>query len=118
MTDLEITKLCAEAMGLSVRKESKEGELPAWIVTQMPGTYLPSYDYYPLHDDAQAMALVKKLLLDISHCAPSGWMVFSGNGDGVDKFDEDLNRAICECVAKMQQANKAFDQPHHGHERA
>ena len=86
MTDLEITRLCADAM--------------------LPDIYLhPKFD--PLHDDAQAMALVKKFGIEIhSRTDRNGWYA------GINEEDEmtphaDLNRAICECVAKMQQAKAA-----------
>ena len=102
MTDLEMTKLCAEAMWIDTRSPWE-----AWwrgVASRPTLKDYPPFD--PLHDDAQAMALVKKLELDISHCEPSGWIVFSGDGDGIDAIAEDLNRAIVECVAKMQSAKK------------
>ena len=88
MTDLEITRLCAIAYGISV-----DG---------MGGILLPLSAFDPLHDDAQAMALVKKFKLDL-------WWPFSDApewhcADINSKYthNADLNRAICECVAKMQ----------------
>lgn len=97
MTDLEMTKLCAKAMGL---KLDADGDYISW------GSPVK---YDPLHDDAQAMALVKHFRLDISgdvRPEPESepiWVVASPNlfpdADG-----EDLNRAIVECVAKMQSA--------------
>lgn len=98
MTDLEITKLCAQAMGY---------ELPGneWAVNA------PDF-YHPLGDDAQAMALVKKLGLV---CDPQhdglhnpeypGWEV-SHISLPLDylAISPSLNRAICECVANMQKA--------------
>lgn len=84
MTDLEITKLCAEAMGYD-----KTDPLGVALV------------YDPLHDDAQAMAMVKKFKLDcFENLDEEGWIVDAG--DGVHTKHIDLNRAICECVAKMQ----------------
>ena len=88
MTDLEITKLCAEAMGIAWDKGCPN------IMCAECDEYAIPYD--PLHDDAQAMALMKKF-----------------PGACLDEFDlyvimrgmdapMDLNRAICECVAKMQ----------------
>jgi len=81
VTDLEITKLCAEAMG-----------------------YRNSSHYNPLHDDAQAMALVKRQGLHIvwQPMCPDIWKVDDTTHVAADK---DLNRAICECVAKMQASN-------------
>ena len=84
MTDLEMTKLCAEAMGPSGRDER-------------------TYD--PLHDDAQAMALVKKFQINIA------WYEVNMPRPTFEPTvymwrKKDLNRAIVECVAKMQAAKK------------
>ena len=96
--DLEITKLCAEAMGI---KGWLTGDDP--MVTNDRGEFIEPYD--PLHDDAQAMALVKKFGLDlIRHKPISQWSSYFGNG--VFSQADDLNRAICECVAKMQKGKR------------
>ena len=97
MTDLEITKLCAEAMGL----DWTEAVQHIWDMS--PPHKEDPYD--PLHDDAQAMALVKRFGLNIwfnEHSWP--WRVVGGAHDEGDVWNTDLNRAICECVAKMQAA--------------
>ena len=53
--------------------------------------------YDPLHDDAQAMALLKRFRLDLTISA----MLFNwSRGHG----EHDLNRAICERVANMPKA--------------
>lgn len=93
MTDLELTKICAEAMGY----------------TQITGSPIRDEDgksYRPLHDDAQAMALVKKF--NLSCIGPveeyPDWIA-GPNGmesNNCDANHSNLNRAICECVAKMQ----------------
>lgn len=92
MNDLEITKLCAEAMGRKIVCE--------WVLLK----------YNPLHNDAQAMALVKRFHIQIwpevkrslrEHIY-TGWTTFIfGTGTATST---NLNRAICECVAKMQKA--------------
>jgi hypothetical protein len=103
MTDLEMTKLCAEAMGLKViswngtlkLSNTNDGKLDLDI---------PYETYKPLHDDAQAMALVKKLHLAL------GWDTkwYADGTCTVDDpdvafiYNDDLNRAVVECVAKMQ----------------
>ena len=99
MTDQEITKLCAGAMGITLRY-SAQGE-----------PYFSEGDYRPLQDDAQAMALVKTFYLDIYYLMPFNdgdpwsWRV-RGTIEGWEKTEgQDLNRCICECVAKMQGAN-------------
>lgn len=83
MTDLKMTQLCAEAL--------------------LPNVWAHG-EWNPLHDDAQAMALMKRFMLDIDAFVG---MAQLGYGDG-DRFtsysDESLNRAIVECVAKMQAA--------------
>ena len=98
MTDLEMTRLCAEAMRLNFRvsyDRFTDGDFVELISELDPGN---GGDYDPLHDDAQVMALVKKFPQDtltafIQH-QQERWM---GR-----QFD--LNRAIVECVAKMQTA--------------
>ena len=115
MTDLEITKLCAEAMGMRPFRWYPSGAYPDQdgtyeirgnLVQYLGGNPLGGYnrhDYHPLHDDAQAMALVKKFGLHIVYqplCADT-WLVDNADKDAASN---DLNRAICECVAKMQEA--------------
>lgn len=101
MTDLEMTKLCAGAMGIDHRY--CEAGNPVNSAEPI---------YFPLHDDAQAMALVKRFKLDLD--SPKGglddeWC--AGYGDDhsltcspIFQSSRDLNRAIVECVAKMQSA--------------
>jgi len=91
MTDLELTRLCAEAMGLSVELETRSG------AHRWRDEY--NHTYAPLQDDAQAMALVKKFRLQIDPHSEQ-WNVASLTGYA--SLTENLNRAICECVAKMQ----------------
>ena len=101
MTDLEITRLCAQASDIMLSDFMRAGKYTMF----KPGN--PAYD--PLHDDAQAMRLVKKLLLDI-HCRldRNGWYV----GDLKDMVPHsDLNHAICLLVAKMQMAKGAPERP-------
>ena len=89
MTDLEITKLCAEAMGVDFSKGY------ATLMCMECDEY--GITYAPLHDDAQAMALLKRFRLDLTISA----MLFNwSRGHG----EHDLNRAICERVANMPKA--------------
>lgn len=99
MTDLEMVKRCAEKMGWSEFNVDHTGKLIVWNCPQ--ASTVTFYD--PLHDDAQAMALVKKLRLDIdsgfdSSDESEGWSVC---GTGSTAKNADLNRAIVECVAKL-----------------
>lgn len=105
MTDLEITKACAEAMGLSHEWDSLDRVfLIGTCDEHSPHPKLWEL-YDPLHDDAQAMALVKHLKLEIRYyngeCA---WGVFPANQVAGSYQYKDLNRAICECVYKLHKA--------------
>lgn len=110
MTDLELTKLCAKAMELTPDQPSSLKDRPHWYCRDKNGAHII---YDPLHDDTQAMALVKRFGLV---CEPSGlhdtgerwWRIWCV--DSLHKTDVttiDLNRAIVECVAKMQHANSS-----------
>ncbi len=102
MNDLEITRKCAEAMGLPIEYDANftKGML------RLPTGWI-AYD--PLHNDEQAMALVKKfgLLVDPQQDGQNfeidpGWEVSHVSlPDDYLSINTDLNRAICECVAKM-----------------
>ena len=92
MTDLEITRLCAEAMGY----EYSDGSGTICVSKAGVG------NYDPLHDDAQAMALVKKFRLEVQDCGK--WFV--SEHQNADAFEDDLNRAICLTVARMQQVHE------------
>ena len=93
-----ITLLCAEAMFGSCASfpDSKCVYVNGFTV------------YNPLNDDAQAMALVKKF--DINTWKEDGkwcamWAEQYENGaSAAGAESDDLNRAICETVAKMQAA--------------
>lgn len=101
MTDLEMTKLCAEAMGYS------------FAVFEGQVMWHGKNPYDPLSDDAQAMALLKKFHLRVSwgyaeaRGAPDGTLPVMVNPGGAEPpfgvHEYDLNRAIVECVARMQE---------------
>lgn len=98
MTDDEMTKLCAKVMGLEITFADAHGVFVH--DAKIPGPRV----YSPLHDDAQAMALVKKLRLDINYATDEGVSVSWFSNDSVDAdhvqtHSADLNRAIVECVA-------------------
>lgn len=123
MTDIEMTKLCAEAMGLYLLPAYPKGHL----------LYNPNHDrgglmwsgevdgqgcyfiqggaYDPLHNDEQAMALVKKLGLTVDPAQdepPFDWRVVVAIGGDWDNQaageSDNLNRAIVQCVAKLQES--------------
>ena len=110
MTDLEITKLCAEAMGYENPRVTKTFNGDEFITYgPLDSAVLPQY--WPLQYDPQCFAMVKKLRLDIEPCFSGddgAWMVSTwlpdNNGRTNKHTNSNLNRAICECVAKMQQA--------------
>jgi hypothetical protein len=106
MNDLTITQLCFEAIsGIKT---------PRWGLQLFQ---IEGVTYDPLHDDAQAMALVKRFKLELYWVGSENygdefdtddWMVAQStvklSNCGNDVRNADLNRAICECVANMQQA--------------
>ena len=94
MTDLEIIKRCAEKIGCHTKIDGDT----VWAWTH------PSKSqeiYNPLIKDAQCMALVKKFHLKISRGLPplDEWHVETYNTNHA--YNKDLNRAVCECVARM-----------------
>ena len=98
MTGLEMTKLCAEAMGDMCLEHTEEH----YLVSAVWGRR-----YDPLHDDAQAMALVKNFFLRTEWLVTKEWVsLYGGNNAPNEKCvvaaNPDLNRAIVECVAKMR----------------
>lgn len=95
MTDTEMLILCRDAMGYAI------------------GAAL----FNPLRDDSHAMAMVKKFGLWISReddGSRAVWLVTTDRVDG--KYvsavhPTDLNRAIVECVATMQQDSSTKHTP-------
>jgi hypothetical protein len=105
MTTLEMTKLCAEAMGWSVKHNGvvHQGNIIIHPYICQRGDFNGTA-YNPLHDDEQAMAMVKKFLLGVFHSREDWVAHLPGGMTGVNGSSADLNRAIVECVAKMQKA--------------
>lgn len=112
MTDLEMTKLCAEAMGIAceVNTDSHGSEFVEIIQARNPGN---GGEYDPLHDDAQAMALVKRFLLILEpddSCPECSYWAATYINHSKEKGTKsvavrkaiDLNSAIVECIAKMK----------------
>ena len=96
LTDLEATRLCAEAMGYT-KVSMHRGGLP--LFTHETGLY------YPLHDPAQAFALVEKIGMTVSKDPDGNW-------HAMDQLcnhratDTDLKRAIVLCAARAHLARK------------
>jgi hypothetical protein len=109
MTDLEMTKLCAEAMGYHTLVSNK-WPLMVWPSADSQAGFI----YNPLHDDAQVMALIRWLVgynenekLEISNHV----VLYAKRGFTYTQFgdfsgsDNHLNRAIVECVAKARRSS-------------
>ena len=119
MNDLEMTRLCAEAVGLHPCEgwqEQGSQSTCVWCHKEWPD---PNDDrdiipFAPLNDDAQAMALVKKFeleqcrsFIEVDREEGLTWSVQPHHitkYNGMYAENADLNRAIVECVAKMQAA--------------
>ena len=102
MTDLEMTTLCAEAIGLHVGRIIVDS-----VFVCDSDEDIPTIQYDPLHDDAQAMALVKKFALCVWQATwnpDQPWYVEAFRASPEYRFagNVDLNRAIVECVSRMQ----------------
>ena len=107
MTDLEITRLCAEAMGVPLDKCSQKrwDQSSSVYGEEIHRSGFFQEEYRPLNDDAQAMALVRKFHLEPRWgMTREAWLVTPSYEDCPYSWSVDLNRAICECVAKMQAA--------------
>lgn len=107
MDDLEITRRCAKAMGVWIGESNDPRKVTLDIRKTVDGV-IHSIKYYdPLHDDAQAMALVKQFRIDLECCSDSDEIYWSAyimeNGHVAYSFvDPDLNRAICLAVAMRE----------------
>lgn len=108
MTDDEMLRLCAQAVG----EMHLLGFDPVWhgpdCVIEWKQTRPGITNYDPLHDDAQAMALVKRFDVKLTkHGRHETWRVvsYSWTNEVLSvAVNADLNRAIVECCAKMQAA--------------
>ncbi len=102
MTDAELIRACAEAMGISLPEDDPVSLAFTGGKTRTSRGW-EKYD--PLHDDAQAMALVKAHSMLIERDGGQGnWRacVFNTVKAGwIDTEDADLNRAICLCVSRL-----------------
>ena len=99
----EIRAACAKAVGWGVDENT--------VRNVNYGYALIMSGFNPLSNDEQAMSMVKKFKLDIEpnfDGEEGDWSVSTWAADQNGRENrcthESLNRAICECVAKMQQA--------------
>jgi hypothetical protein len=103
MDDLTATRLCAEAMGLTVNPVALHGHVLGYSLPMRPTGFSDAYD--PLDNDAQCMALVKKFTLSIdSEIADGNGYGVSYSAPGFYVAHTDLNHAVVYCVAAMQAA--------------
>lgn len=101
MDDFEITRKYAEAMEYGM--ENSHGILA--IYEKRADGRLVQEIYNPLKNDSQAMAIIKRFDLSIARGGQATdspwWKATSSKYLRRPGIDSDLNRAICECVAKM-----------------
>ena len=108
MDDRSITKLCAEAFGYRIADALDD----VWVYFKWPDPDdnggLMRFD--PLNYGTQALELVDKFKLKIDPPdwgTPPQWVDWSvyhySGGQVTSSNNENLKRAICECVAKIQQ---------------
>ena len=115
LSDLEIGRLCAEAMGLTLLPAYPHGDIRYRADASYDGLM---YDrdgnhfftdrgaYDPLHDDAQCFALIVRFELYTEPPDDDGdWTAFSMKEKG-SAIGKTLNAAVCLCVARMQQERK------------
>lgn len=102
MTDLEATRLCAEAMGISVQEYDHGG----FYHYGGQGEY-GLEDYDPFSNDTQCMALVKRFKLTVGEMddGKTRYARPMRGGEGV-YMEAELNYPIVYFVAKMQAAKK------------
>ena len=111
MTDAEITRACAVAMGLReilYRDGQPYAKHPESALRMAEGRKATHW-YDPLHNDAQMVGLVKKLFIEILVDGPVGrsedWTWTARIGDCIT-HGHDLNRAVCVCVARLAKEAK------------
>src|SRR5690242_935885 len=115
MTDLDMVKSCAKAMGYIERDDSndevmwdhQQPEHQISVIDPHAAPIRSIIDYDPLNNDGQAMALVKKHYLEITPHNDGSHIVFivrrfgTLSKPGPSTESDDLNRAIVQCVAEM-----------------
>lgn len=100
LTDLQATERCARAMGFEV-KVSKDTKGREHVMRRRAQDHMQDHweVFDPLHDDAQALAVVKKLALNIWPQGGGLWAV--GTKGHNASFHRDLNHAIVEAAAHV-----------------
>lgn len=109
MTDLEMVRLCAEAMGLMIREVSLNAPEHTLRIEGVFGS--SSYgDYWPLTNRAQCFELVERFHVHIGDVAggplDGKWWACLPRTEIDTVYDPDLSRAIVTTVARMELARK------------
>lgn len=107
--DIELTKRCALAMGYTVSPGAPgvvgdDDRLHVYesCVNFAGVPALHHHWYWPLTDDGQALALVKRFGLSCGPAEGDDWAVWDNDDSKIAQAEgPDLNRAIVECVAGM-----------------
>lgn len=106
MKDIDLVKACAKAMGIKTRVAPFRGT----IMRHWYWDANVERIYDPLHDDAQCFGLLKKFNLRVLEVGSGrDWRVAIPHpiiGVICASYETDLNRAICECVAKAHKSRK------------
>lgn len=104
MTDIELTRLCVKAMGMTLDDSPYNGGGQGNTGFDMLGRAVIDWHnnvtFDPLHDDAQCFALVKRFRIAIGN-DDDAWYA-TPDYPHEEAESHDLNRAIVECVARMQ----------------
>ena len=96
-----MTKACAEAM--NVELPDRDDPVAMMFVRGKVRTAEGWTKYDPLHDDAQAMALVKRFNMGIGQDSEGRWSAVMQKPTYCQSFHHaTLNAAIVHCVAALQ----------------
>lgn len=104
MNDLETKKLCAQALGYVPRVSRTADEFDVVMVTDPVTKLVVLFD--PLKDRAQAMELVERFHMICGWRLENEWMAGHPRDRKWDCYSQDLLRAICTCVARMELAKQ------------
>ena len=104
LSDLEATRLCAEAMGYTAREWTHMVPVPSPTSIAVYNREWPHpFGFDPLTDDAQAMALVKRFNMGIGQDSEGRWSAVMQKPTYCQSFHHaTLNAAIVHCVAALQ----------------
>ena len=110
MTDLEMTRLAAKAIGKELLGKWTDFDMPKHgipIIGEYQGLSAPIIMFDPRNNRAQAFELLEKLRMDVATGVSRQWKVTIFEPCDVDvqaesEWQTDLKRAIVECAARYQ----------------